>query len=237
MTEDLKEEKYQIISLDKVDEECYEIKNDNIGQIEILNIAKDKTKEYKVNLELSKEAMIGFAISAIRCKDGLPEDYDIRIEPLGSSCVNQSMGFFLTPDSPELYFYGKEYGTLNENLINKVCEKKEKNKSKLEVLIDLECEDEFYEIHNIGFNNIARIKVYENEKEITSRCDVIFRLSKNAFLGLGIRLLRMAHKYKEGKSYLSTENDIGFYLTNESPVLEIKCTTLGSAFDYDSTII
>lgn len=202
MTEDLKEEKYQIISLDKVDEECYEIKNSNIGQIEILNIAKDKTKEYKVNLELSKEAMIGFAISAIRCKDGLPEGYDIRIEPLGSSCANQSMGFFLTPDSTELYFYGKGYGTLNENLINKVCEKKEKNKSKLEVLIDLECEDKFYEMHNIGFNNIARIKVYENEKEITSRCDVIFRLSKNAFLGLGTRLLRMAHKYKEGKSYL-----------------------------------
>ena len=60
---------------------------------------------------------------------------------------------------------------------------------------------------------------------------------KNAFLGLGTRLLRMAHRYKEGKSYLSTENDIGFYLTNESPILEIKCTTLGSAFDYDSTII
>ena len=105
------------------------------------------------------------------------------------------------------------------------------------MLVDLEWEDEFYEIYNIGFNNIARIKVYESEKEITSRCDVIFRLSKNAFLGLGTRLLRMAHKYKEGKRYLSKEDDIGFYLTNESPILEIKCKTLGSAFDYDPKII
>lgn len=237
MSDDLKGERYQIISLDKVDEECYEIENNNIGQIEILNITKDITKKYKVSLELSKEAMIGFAVSAIRCKEGLPEGYDIRVEPLGSSCANQSMGFFLTPDSSELYFYGKEYGTLKENLISKVCEKKEKNKSQLEVLIDLEWEDEYYEIHNIGFNNIAQIKVYENEKEITSRCDVIFRLSENAFLGLGTSLLRMAHNYKEGKSYVSRENDIGFYLTNESPILEIKCITLGSDFDYGSTVI
>lgn len=237
MSDELKEERYQIISLDKVDEECYEVENNNIGQIEILNITKDITKEYKVILELSKEAMIGFAVSAIRCKEGLPEGYDIRIEPLGSNCANQSMGFFLTPNSSELYLYGKEYGTLKENLISKVCEKKEKNKSKLEVLINLELEDEYYEMHNIGFNNIARINVYENEKEITSRCDVIFRLGKNAFLGLGTSLLRMAHKYKEGKSYVSTGNDIGFYLINESPILEIKCTTLGSALDYDSTII
>lgn len=217
--------------------------SDNIGQIKILN--RDMNRNYKVVLEMSKEAMIGFGISAIRLEEGLPENYDIRIEPLGSCCANQHMGFFLTPDSPQLFIYGKEYGDLKENSINIVHDigdkNKATNKNNIDMLVDLEWDDDYYEMYNIGFNNVARIRVYEDEEELISKRDIAFILSENAFLGLGTSLLRIAHNYKEGNSYVASSieqnKEIGFYLTNESQILEIRCKSFENAFHYDKNII
>lgn len=109
------------------------------------------------------------------------------------------------------------------------------------MLVDLEWGDDYYEMYNIGFNNVARIRVYEDEKELTSKRDIVFRLSKNAFLGLGTSLLRIAHKYKEEDCYLASpieqNQEIGFYLTNESSILEIRCKSFENAFYYDKNII
>lgn len=239
------EKEYKTISLNQLETEEYELNNDNIGEIQILNIKRDTSKCYRVVLELSKEAMIGFGISAIRLEEGLPENYDIRTEPLGSPCANQPMGFFLTPDSSELFVYGKEYGTLKENSINitnsNIHNNKNISKKRMNILVDMECNDDNYEIYHIGFNNVARVRVYEDENELTSKCDVIFRLSKGAFLGLGTSLIRIAHKYKEGdiylNSYMEPNRELGFYLTNESPLLEIRCKKFESAFCYDNNII
>ncbi|EKQ50461.1 MULTISPECIES: hypothetical protein [unclassified Clostridium] len=236
---------YRRISLNPLENEEYELNNDNIGEIEILNFSRDISKNYKVTFEMSKEAMIGFGISAIRLDEGLPEGYDIRVEPLGSSCANQPMGFFLTPDSPELFFYGKEYGCLKDNLINIINnggnDKKYISKRTVDFLVDLEWDNDYYEIYSIGFNNVARIRVFEDENEITSRCDIVFRLSKSAFLGFGTSLIRIAHKYKEGDYYLSSpveqNHKLGFYLTNKSIELEIKCKNNNTAFYYDRNVI
>lgn len=244
MMDNIIEGQYRRISLNSIENEEYELNNDNIGEIQILQFNRDISKNYKVLLELSKEAMIGFGISLIRLEEGLPENYDIRIEPLGSNCANQPMGFFLTPNSPELFIYGKEFGYLKENLINITNNKIIKNecisKKDVDFLVDLEWDDDYYEIYNIGFNNIAKIRVYEDENEITSRCDIVFRLSKSAFLGLGTSLIRIAHKYKEEDFYLSSpeiqNQKLGFYLTNKSIALEIKCKNLNNIHYYDKNM-
>lgn len=244
MMDNIIEGQYRRISLNSLEYEEYEFNYDNIGEIQTLNFNRDISKNYKMVLEMSKEAMIGFGISLIRLEEGLPENYDIRIEPLGSNCANQSMGFFLTPDSPELFIYGKEYGCLKENLIDITNNKKIKNecisKKNVDFLVDLEWDDDYYEIYNIGFNNIANIKVYEDENEITSQCDIVLRLSKSAFLGLGTSLIRIAHKYKEEDFYLISpveqNQKLGLYLTNKSIALEIKCKSLNNAFYYDKNI-
>lgn len=235
---------YRKITLNPIENEEYEHNNDNIMEVEILNFKKDTNKNYKVILEMSREAIIGFAMSAIRLDEGLPEGYDIRIEPLGSVCANQAMGFFLTPDSPELFFYGKEYGTLDDNSIklirSQVDNLKSVNKKVKDFLVDLEWDDDYCEIYSIGYNNVVRASVFEDENDITSKCDIIFRLSKSAFLGFGTSLIRIAHKYKEDESYFASyskpNKELGFYLTSKSADIEIKCKSQNIALYYDKNV-
>lgn len=47
-------------------------------------------------------------------------------------------------------------------------------------------------------DNVGMLQVFDNEgKEITEQSTVSLSLSKNALLGLGTELIRMAHNYKE----------------------------------------
>ncbi|MBH5317318.1 hypothetical protein I6N90_05765 [Paenibacillus sp. GSMTC-2017] len=51
-------------------------------------------------------------------------------------------------------------------------------------------------------NNVGVLQVFDNNgDEITRSSYVSLFLSKNALLGLGTELIRLAHNYKEGKHY------------------------------------
>jgi hypothetical protein len=240
------DKKGRIISLNVKEIEQYEVNNDNIGEIRISG--QDKTKEYKIIFELSKEAMIGLGIHCIRYMDCFESidgvGLDLHVDPLGRPSPNQQMGFFLAPGSEGIVFMGNDYGDLNENGIDRINKNKQiqrKNgQHKANYLIELEWDDECYESYNLGLLNIANIKCFENGVELPSYGDVLFSLSKNAYLGFGTELLRLAHNFKEGEQYtIKPMNDIeqdcqmGFFLTKTSAELEIVCKSFPSVFHYD----
>ncbi len=95
------------------------------------------------------------------------------------------------------------------------------------ISIDNDEHDEFEE----NADNVAAVEVFdENGQKMGSDLKVEMFLSKNALLGLGTELIRLAHKYVEGKHYHITLADkemlcqrMGIFLTPNSNELIITC--------------
>lgn len=236
---DLVDDRYLEVSLSEINEKIYNRNNDNISEICILNNDYN-IDEVKVVLELSKEAMIGIGNQFIRLEQkGIPDEIDIRTEPLKTSWgANQPLGFYLTPDSATLFVYHKEYGTLEDNNINRFSlDKGFKNIYKLNepYLVDLEWDDDYLESYQLGLNNIGSLKIFHEGKNITNRSEVIWRLSNNALLGFGMEIIRLAHNFEEDKEYnTKRDNNLGMYLTNNSPELIVRCKTFKKIYEYDN---
>ncbi len=96
---------------------------------------------------------------------------------------------------------------------------------------EVEIEDDSNDIFENDADNIAEIKVYNRKKEeITKDVCVEMFLSRNGLLGLGTELIRMAHKFTEGKHvHLEPVDDeqqvqrMGVFLTPDSGKLIICC--------------
>lgn len=94
--------------------------------------------------------------------------------------------------------------------------------------IDNDENDEF----ELDSNNVGIVNVYDkNGYKITSDTKVQIFLSKNALLGLGTELIRLAHHFKEGKHYHITPADnetlcqrLGIFLAPDSSELIISCS-------------
>jgi hypothetical protein len=90
--------------------------------------------------------------------------------------------------------------------------------------------DEEEEFETAG-DNIAQIDVMDkNGNDITKDCRVQVTLSKNALLGLGTELIRLAHKFSDGKHFhidpISKESvvqSLGIMLHPESCELIVGC--------------
>ncbi len=91
------------------------------------------------------------------------------------------------------------------------------------------------EEHNeILYDNMILFRVYdENDEDISAKCIyVIIYLTKNAKIGLGTELIRLAHNFEDGKEVhivpstkeKGPQESMGIYLTPDSCKLTIKCT-------------
>ena len=80
-------------------------------------------------------------------------------------------------------------------------------------------------------DNIAHVTVYDsNGNDVTKQSRVQITLSKNALLGLGTELIRLAHQYRNGKHFhidpISTESavqSLGLMLHPDSCEFIIGC--------------
>ncbi|MFF2753046.1 hypothetical protein ACFVR1_04710 [Psychrobacillus sp. NPDC058041] len=71
-----------------------------------------------------------------------------------------------------------------------------------EYIIDLVNDTDKEEAFEMTGDNIALVNVMDsNGNEITQDFRVQITLSKNALLGLGTELIRLAHEYKNGKHF------------------------------------
>ncbi|PEL10252.1 hypothetical protein [Bacillus sp. AFS017336] len=95
-------------------------------------------------------------------------------------------------------------------------------------LVNNSDEEEVFETEG---NNIAEVTVIDNNGiNITKDCSVMISLSKNALIGLGSELIRLAHDYKDGKHFhidpISKGNvvqSLGIMLHPESCELIVGC--------------
>lgn len=238
-------EKYKKIPLYSIEMEEYEINYDNLGELLVIQGKEDISTQCTIIFNFSKEALIGFGNYCVRKSQIAYENSHIHIEPLGENLSNQGMGFFLTPNSSELIFGCKELGNLKElefkydsSIIFK--DNSKYNDFEIDYLVDLGFNNDYFECHNLGFNNIAELRVIKGEQDISKNCKTTLMLSRNGLLGLGTELLRLAHNFGKIDSRLITPVEgrflncsLGFFLTSNSAKLEVGCKVFEDAFYYD----
>jgi len=97
-------------------------------------------------------------------------------------------------------------------------------------LIDIE-NDENDDFERLA-DNVCVLQVFDSiGNEITKSSKVSLFLSKNALIGLGTELIRLAHNYKEGRHYHLepaskelTVQTLGVFLTPDSCELIVGCS-------------
>lgn len=236
---------YKTIHLYLREKEEYEINYDNIGELLVTQGKEDISRQCKVIFSFSKEALIGFGSYCIRKSQNFNNKSHIHIEPLGEYLANQGMGFFLTPHSTELIIGCKNFGSLEE--LGFKCDSskiikgdKKYNEFAVDYLVDLDFDNDYFECHNLGFNNVAELRVIKENEDISKKCKTTLRLNKNGLLGFGTELLRLAHNFSIAQNYFITPIEdanlncsLGFFLTSSSARLEVGCKIFKNAFCYD----
>ncbi|QFF99014.1 hypothetical protein PB01_09315 [Psychrobacillus glaciei] len=109
-----------------------------------------------------------------------------------------------------------------------------------EYIIDLSSDVDNEEDFEMTGDNIALINVMDmSGDEITQNCRVQITLSKNALLGLGTELIRLAHEYKDSKHFhiepINKEYVVqskGIMLHPESCELILGCGDFDSFTEY-----
>ncbi|KQL27364.1 hypothetical protein [Psychrobacillus sp. FJAT-21963] len=110
-----------------------------------------------------------------------------------------------------------------------------------EYIISLENDPDKEEAFEMTGDNIALVHVMDNSgNDITQNCRVQITLSKNALLGLGTELIRLAHdEYKNGRHFhldpIEKEyvvQSMGIMLHPESCELILGCGDFDSFTEY-----
>lgn len=176
-------------------------------------------EQYKITLEMSRNAMYGFAA---HCKyqsviQSGAHDYHWHIDPLGHilGYKNQVFGFYLTPASPDLVIgFKRDLEVMDNNMS----------------VDDINSIEMFYEK---DYDNIISIMIASKDDEKLERPISTLELTftRKGLLNLSEILVKLADDFSCENSFeLNIANDNEFYS------LEIKSKRLGVLYDYDSTL-
>ncbi|TET06228.1 hypothetical protein E3J79_02660 [Candidatus Dependentiae bacterium] len=105
-----------IIKRDPFKAEEYQKKGDNLGNVWIIGPGgvRIKNPDYRIEIFLSKNGLIGLGTELIRLAYSFKEGKHSHIYPISKDEVCQAMGIFLTPDSNELIICCDNLGTLDD---------------------------------------------------------------------------------------------------------------------------
>ena len=207
----------------------------------------------QIEFTLSHEALIGVATELLWMYEDLNDDkklmistHQLRVDP----APNQTIGFYLTPNSPMLVLKvnslteKKEGNCIHNNW--KEINIREKNTNQYYNVKTPSVEDiEFItlETYELSRRNIMNIKVYDNERnDITDKYQtVILEINREGIKDFATMLLVWANNYKEGGEYSLPHIDkseqgynLGIILTSDSISGKFTAHDLGVASDYDS---
>ncbi len=206
--------------------------------------------DHKVELTFSKAALVGFATNLI----WLYEDMDrikqthIHIDPLGGGIPgDQAMGFFLTPGSPFLVVQVGEQEKLHGPVVCKQIHIRNTIHRKVEIREPacgetIETYDDLIEAYELGWQNIARIKIMDRSGEdVSENCgQVVLRIGFGTVKSLATMLMVLADNYLPDHGYLlanlkqsTLQYNMGMIFSKESPDVVIKCGELGCVCDHD----
>lgn len=235
-----------VVPLYRQEVEEYEKKEQNIISVSVIVGQEDISDQCEVVMEISKNALIGFATETLRIGDNFEFDrkFHRHLDSLGTSYSNQSLGFFLTDTSTDMVMYFEELGNLKdygfEKSIQKTCVPNKEKVLHLEYLISKIIDNEYLETFQLGFENIAELNVIKNGEKINKKCIVVVKAGKYGILGLGTEFIRLAHHFEEGNQYevnpLGKEtliSNLGIFLTPKSSKLTIRLKNLKNVFYYD----
>lgn len=96
------------------------------------------------------------------------------------------------------------------------------------------------DIYDENSDNVATLEIFNNEgKDISKQANAILYLSKNALLGLGTELIRLAHSFEDGKHiHLDSLDEqmiverLGVFMTPESSDFIICCSNMKDIDSY-----
>lgn len=218
---EIMEDRFMKIPLEPLKNEEHRQEDSSI--VDIVVTTDDNIDQFKIEMELSKEAMIGFGTSLLRLYMEEPsEQFDIRTTPMKeASIATQPLGFWLTPDSNEYFLYYKEFSeqkSMNEDEI-----KNYEEHSNYNYLVDLEWDDDYLESYQLNFTNVSRLRLLDKSNNVINHKYIIMYFSKQALFRFGVELLRLAHRYTEANVYQAS--DLGINLTKTSPEFKIIAKT------------
>jgi len=238
-----KRETYKEIILKDSETENYELQNNNIVELIVLKGKEDISSNCKVDMYMSKEALIGFGINVIRLSESFDSRIHIHVDPLGNAYANQSMGFFLTPNSPALVVECSDevhdFKRPRMSALKPIRKETQFDSKNFVFRVNLTPEDNEMEHYEIGFCNICEVNVFEHNIDISSEATIILKLSRNAMVGIGTQALRWAHYITEGIIYeclhektFVQQPTMGFWLNDNSASLRIQIQKMRSASEY-----
>ena len=208
---------------------------------------------HRIDVTFSHEAMVGFATELLWMYDDI-DDYKkfiISTHPLQTDpAPNQTLGFYLTPGSPEFVL---KVNSLTGKMEDKgICENcKEINirnpdtnlyyHLKAPSVEDIELVT--LETYELSRKNIVSIRVLDDEgNDITPKYrTVILEIDRKGLGDLATMLLVWADNYETGSEYLLPRigelgqgYNLGIILTQDSIFTKFRAHALGAAHDYDS---
>lgn len=106
-----------VVALDSFEEELFEVNGDNVIGVRVCdNKGIDISKECRVQIEFSKNALLGFATELIRLAHNYQDGKHTHLHPVEESLISQNMGVYLTPESSELIVDCNDFKPIEEYL-------------------------------------------------------------------------------------------------------------------------
>ena len=206
----------------------------------------------KINFSFSREAIIGFSTELLLLYDDIDcsRQMSITTHPLAvDPAPNQSIGFYLTPSSPDFMIKINTLQNESELKLNdpekmqEIFTYNKKGNEYYYVNTDLEelGEEIIIEPYELSKRNILNISIENQENnDITSECRaIVLEINKNGIKDFAISLLKWANNLKNKDEYLISREDckgtnFGVILTQDSPSFLVNCKDLGTVYEYDS---
>lgn len=96
-------------------EEEFEKEGNNVCRVSVLNKdGKDISNQCRVQIELSKNALLGLGTELIRLAHHFQDSKHTHLHPVDKNLVSQNMGIYLTTDSCELIIATKEFDIIDK---------------------------------------------------------------------------------------------------------------------------
>lgn len=109
-----------VIDIENDDNDKFESKADNVGVLQVFdNKGNDITKQSRVTLFLSRNALLGLGTELVRLAHNYKEGKHYHIEPANKDMMVQTLGIFLTPESSELIVGCSDEDVIDEYFMDK----------------------------------------------------------------------------------------------------------------------
>lgn len=214
----------------------------------IVSGVNDRYNNLRIEFTFSKDALLGFATNLIWMYEEINPNKKIHVhvDPLLNEIPgNQALGFFLDPQSPSLVLNvnGNNDNRVTNLFIKDYKEISLKYKFIKEFQVKEPASNEAIEDYELGFNNIAQIRIFDlNNVDVTNtQMQVIININYNGLKDFANMILILANNFENEQEYAMAhvkreeqQYNMGVLLSENSNQVVLKCNYLGCVYNYDT---